>query len=286
MTRSKKRFFILICIASFGLFVTVGLNWNALVIEYKLLRDFKSLGLNEQGYPEYVHLKSGIVMVLLPGGAFMMGSPENEEGRDPNEGPVHKVKVSSFLISKYEVTQAQWEEVMGNNPSEFIGEDMPVEMVSWNDCKYFCDQMELLLPTEAQWEYACRTGINEPFNFGDNITNKDCNFDGGIPYKGIVSGRKRRMTLPVSFFKPNQFGLFNMHGNVKEWCLDLFDESYYSSKQASDGDVACSTGSKGRVIRGGSWTDGPYYCRSASRGWGMPTSKLGFIGFRPVWNFK
>ncbi len=128
---------------------------------YALWRDFESLGKNEQGYPEYQHRGTGIVFVGLPGGTFDMGSPETESGRQPDEGPVHKVTLSPFLIAKHEVSQTEWKKVMGVNPSKSKGDTLPVGQVSWEDCQEFCKKTGLSFPTEAQWEYACRAGTAE-----------------------------------------------------------------------------------------------------------------------------
>ena len=132
-------------------------------------RDFERLGRNEQGRPEYRHRQTGIVFVGLPGATFEMGSPKGEAYRQKSEGPVHKVTLSPFLIAKYELTQAEWKGVMGNNPSEPKGDTLPVKNVSWDDCQEFCKKSGLSLPTEAQWEYACRAGTSGPFAGTGNL---------------------------------------------------------------------------------------------------------------------
>ena len=175
--------------------------------------------------------------------------------------------------------------------SKFKGIDLPVEQVSWNDCfgdsDSFCKKLGLKLPTEAQWEYACRAGKSTPFSFGSNITTGQVNYDGHYPYNGGSKGVDRKKTVAVDSFLANGFGLFNMHGNVFEWCEDVYDSEYYSKSQAKNGDIPCTSGSNSRVFRGGCWVSFAWACRSALRGNGPKRFALtnsgrdGDFGFRP-----
>ena len=188
------------------------------------------------------------------------------------------MSVSPFLIAKYELSQAEWKRVMGTNPSNFTGDMLPVEQLSWDDIQEFEKRTGLTLPTEAQWEYACRAGTTTPFSFGETVTTEKANYNGLFLYGNAPKGEYRRKTVPVTSFFPNAFGLFNVHGNVGEWCEDVFD--YYSKSESANGDVAFSSGSGRRVARGGSWVRHPALCRSASRtGW-MPLSRASSLGCR------
>ena len=216
-------------------------------------------------------------MVSLPGGEFTMGGDESDD-----EEPKHRVRVSPFAIGKYEVTQQEWTALMGENPSKFKGDTLPVENVSWNDAKEFCKKLSEMtgnkyrLPTEAEWEYAARAGSTGKYCFGD-----DERLLGDYAWYGKNSDKK---TLPVGQKKPNAWGLYDMHGNVWEWCSDGYDGGYY--KELAKRGVAIdpwgpSRGS-GRVIRGGSWDGGAVYCRSACRLDWAPGYPGGHLGFRLV----
>ncbi|MCB0535481.1 MAG: SUMF1/EgtB/PvdO family nonheme iron enzyme, partial [Saprospiraceae bacterium] len=181
----------------------------------------------------------GLKIIIVPAGEFQMGSDDGED----RERPVHTVKLDSFGMSETPVTQAQYQAVMGVNPSEFQEKDhledgaaeRPVEYVSWNDAMVFCERLTKLakgeyrvtLPTEAQWEYACRAGTTTPFNTGDNLTTDQANYNCNYPYKNYPKGEYIGKTTPVKKYSPNAWGLYDMHGNVWEWCLDWFDEKYY-----------------------------------------------------------
>ena len=209
-------------------------------------------------------------MVKIPGGRFIMGSPETEAGRLSREGPQHSVDVPEFFMGKYVVTQAQWQAVMGNNPSRFKGASRPVEGVSWNDATAFCQKLSQItgkkysLPSESQWEYACRAGTTTPFYFGETITSELVNYDGSSTYADAPKGIYREETTNVGIFPPNAFGLYDMHGNVYEWCQDVWHDDYNGAP--TDGS-AWETGgdSSRRVLRGGSWYSLPWWCRSANR---------------------
>ncbi|ABG52003.1 serine/threonine protein kinase [Trichodesmium erythraeum IMS101] len=209
-------------------------------------------------------------MVKIPGGRFLMGSPKKEAERLDKEGPQHYVDVPEFLMGKYAVTQAQWEAVMGNNPARFKGANRPVEKVSWNDATEFCRKLSRItgkqysLPSESQWEYACRARTTTPFYFGETITPELVNYDGNYTYADAPKGKYRKETTDVGIFPPNAFGLYDMHGNVYEFCQDVWHENYNGAP--TDGS-AWETGgdSSRRVCRGGSWVNYPGRCRSADR---------------------
>ncbi len=243
------------------------------------LRGYSLLGPNDQKYPEYEHDSTGLIFVLLPGGKFMMGSPEDEPGRNDDE-LLHKVKVSPFLMAKYEVSQEIWEKFMGSNPSNFKGQNLPVETISWKDCygdsSSFCRKLWFGLPTEAQWEYACRSGTVTPFSFDSGITLEQENF------RSEVDSENRNKTVEVDQGEPNRFGLYNMHGNVSEWCLDVYNEHYYSTPEATNGDVPAKSDGGFRVIRGGCWYLVAPGCRSAARESFGSSKRHEGLGFRPV----
>ena len=211
-----------------------------------------------------------------------------------NERPQHEVTLSPFHIGKYAVTQAQWREVAGwpkvnrdldADPSHFKGDDRPVERVSWEDAMEFCARISkktgkgYRLPTEAEWEYACRAGTRTPFAFGETITPELVNYDGNYPYGSAPKGKYRKETIAVgSLGVANGWGLYDMHGNVWEWCQDWAGP--YQSGPATD-PQGPSDGSY-RRLRGGSWVDDGDGCRSAFRGYNEPGFRDDVIGFRVV----
>jgi formylglycine-generating enzyme required for sulfatase activity len=222
---------------------------------------------------EWTDPLTGMAFVRIPPGCFMMGSPDTESGRGSDEGPVHEVCLDGFWMGKYEVTQAQWQAVMGSNPAWFnrerLGKDTghhPVEQVSWHDVQEFITKLNAAtvethgraslpfrLPTEAEWEYAARAGTTTPFHFGPTITTAQVNYDGNYPYGSAPKGDYRRQTTPVGSFPANAFGLHDMHGNVWEWCADWYAGDYYatSPRQNPPG----PDGGQKRVLRGGSWNN-------------------------------
>ncbi|TAD93461.1 MAG: formylglycine-generating enzyme family protein, partial [Oscillatoriales cyanobacterium] len=210
-----------------------------------------------------------IDMIAIPGGSFVMGSPSTEAGRSSDEGPQHTVTVAPFFMGKYEVTQAQYQAVMGNNPSRFKGAKRPVENVSWDEAVEFCRKLtqktgkSYRLPSEAEWEYACRAGTTTPFYFGDTITPELVNYDGNYPYGAAPKGLYRQQTTDVGSFPPNSFGLYDMHGNVWEWCSDKWHGNY--SGAPTDGSSWETGTDNNRVLRGGSWNLNAVNCRSANR---------------------
>ncbi|MCK5522289.1 MAG: tetratricopeptide repeat protein [Thiomargarita sp.] len=223
-------------------------------------------------------------MVYIPGGTFTMGSPENEERRYGDESPQHQVTVQPFFMAKYPVTQAQWQAVMDNNPSRFKGEKRPVEKVSWDDAVKFCQRLSektgkaYRLPSEAEWEYACRAGTTTPFYFGETITTDLANYNGKYTYASEPKGVYRAKTTDVGNFPPNAFGLYDMHGNVWEWCADHWHENYEGAP--SEGSI-WEEGNSGRpVVRGGSWYNLPGSVRAATRDRDSRDYRNYLVGFR------
>jgi formylglycine-generating enzyme required for sulfatase activity len=223
-------------------------------------------------------------LVLIPAGKFMMGSPENEKDRYDTEGPQHEVTISkAFYIGAYHVMQEQYERIMGNNPSRFKGAQNPVESVSWNDAAEFCKKLSqasgktVRLPTEAQWEYACRAGSKTRFSYGDDNDYSD------LGDYAWYNKNSNGQTHPVGQKKPNVWGLYDMHGNVWQWCSDWYADSYAKANntnpQGPDSGVV-------RVLRGGSWISDPRDCRSANRGGGVPVNRVSDVGFRVVVDLK
>jgi sulfatase modifying factor 1 len=221
--------------------------------------------------------------VWIPPGTFMMGSPKEEKDREAHETQ-HKVTLSrGFYMGVYTVTQEQWKEVMGNNPSYFKGvKNLPVEMVSWDDCQEFIkklrkkDKKPYRLPSEAEWEYSCRAGTATPFSFGQTISTDQANYNGNFKYGEGKVGVSRTKTTPVGSFPANAFGLFDMHGNVYEWCQDGYGD--YPQNDVSDPHGPNQV--KGRVMRGGCFYDVPQSCRSAYRTSGDPEATFRSFGVR------
>jgi len=216
--------------------------------------------------------------VLIPAGSFSMGSPSNEDGRYEDEDPIHKVTIKNpFYLGKYPVTQRQWIAVIGNNPSSFKGDNLPVESVSWNDVQEFIARLNEMegtdkyhLPSEAEWEYACRAGTTTRYSFGDD--------ESKLGDYAWYSNNYGAETHPVGQKKPNPWGLYDMHGNVLEWVQDRWHANY---EGAPSDDSAWEEGnSSGRVVRGGGWASDAGYCRSAHRYWDGPGGRDDLVGFR------
>ncbi len=210
-------------------------------------------------------------MVWCPPGEFVMGSPEGEEGRWPSETQHRVTLTQGFWMAKYPVTQAQWKSVMGNNPAHVQGDDLPVESVSWEDCVGFCGKAGhgLRLPTEAEWEYACRAGRTGAFAG-----------TGRLEEMGWYGENSGGMTHSVGKKQPNAWGLYDMHGNVEEWCADCaYWMDDYPSGAATDPSGPASGLS--RMLRGGSWCAIPDHCRSAARTSSSPDIRFVSVGFRP-----
>jgi formylglycine-generating enzyme required for sulfatase activity len=249
----------------------------------------------------------GLDMILVPGGSFRMGSPSTELAHKESESPRHLVTVPTCFVGRYPVTQAQWRKVarlpkiertLKSNPSHFKGDQRPVEHVSWHDAVEFCDRLSrhternYRLPTEAEWEYACRAGTTTPFHFGETITTDLANYRGtdweisdeiypghyGRGDKGIF----REETTDVGSFPANAFGLRDMHGNVWEWCLDHWHDNYEDPPTDGSAWLTEDQEARRRVLRGGTWVGDPWYCRSAYRLMYNPDGRLDIIGFRVV----
>ena len=244
-------------------------------------------------------------MVMIPGGSFMMGSPETEEDSNDYERPQHQVTIKAFCLGKYQVTQAQWKAVaafpqvnkeLKLDPSRFKGDGStsltnhrPVEQVSWYDAVEFCDRLSQYtgrtyrLPSEAEWEYACRAGTTTPFHFGETITTDLANYDGDYAYGQGPKGVDRGETTAVgSFGVANNFGLYDMHGNVYEWCQDHWHNNYEGAPTDGSAWLSNKKDSNIRLLRGGSWTYNPENCRSASRYYHNLDNNPYYIGFRVV----
>ncbi|OQW91788.1 MAG: hypothetical protein BWK79_16130, partial [Beggiatoa sp. IS2] len=231
-------------------------------------------------------LGNGVVleMVYIPGGTFLMGAPMGEKDSRDDEKPQHSVTIQPFCMGKYPVTQAQWQAMMGNNPAHFKGDHRPVEAVSWEEAVEFCKKLSqhtgktYQLPSESQWEYACRVGTTTPFHFGETLTTDLANYNGGF---GWFTSKYRGETTPVGIFPPNAFGLHDIHGNVWEWCEDVWHENYVGAP--TDGSAWVSGGEQGRrVLRGGSWRYNPNWVRSASRNRNNLTARFDSLGVRAI----
>jgi formylglycine-generating enzyme required for sulfatase activity len=240
-----------------------------------------------------------LTMVAIPPGRLVMGSPPDEAERRDNEGPQHLVELEGFWMGQTPISQAQWRQVMGTNPSEFQGDrtdrdQRPVERVSWEESMAFCAMLRertgrhYSLPSEAQWEYACRAGTTTPFHCGATLISELANFDASSTYGAAPKGVVRRETSQQDQFPANRWGLLDLHGNVWEWCLDEWHSSYDgapkdgrawlerqgSSRREPDGRRGA------RLLRGGSWYLNPRGCRSADRYNYRPDYRGNFIGFR------
>jgi formylglycine-generating enzyme required for sulfatase activity len=267
-----------------------------------------------------------LTLLWIPPGRFWVGSPETEPERRDSEGPQHLVQLQGFFMSQTPITQAQWREVAGwqerpgerwgrelkTDPSRFQSnegqgekkvrllegesntDNRPVEQVSWLDAIEFCHRLSkrtgraYTLPSEAQWEYACRAGTTTPFHFGDTISPELANYDGNYAYADGPKGIYCEQTTPVGMFPANAWGLHDMHGNVWEWCLDEWHEGYEGAPtdgrawvDGTEGDKSKET-KKTRLLRGGSWFNSTGSCRSAYRSLALPDAAYFNVGFRVV----
>jgi formylglycine-generating enzyme required for sulfatase activity len=246
----------------------------------------------------------GMMFRLIPAGSFLMGSSDDDVreafanarlyNKDAKlewftrEQPQHQVTFAQpFYMGAHQVTQAQWKAMMGDNPSHFKGDDLPVENVSWDDVQVFLirlnrrnDGWKYRLPSEAEWEYACRAGTTTPFSFGDTITPAQVNYNGNYPFFGAQKGEYRAKTTPVGSFPPNAWGLHDMHGNVWEWCQDGWHDNYDGAP--TDGRAWEQGYNNARVLRGGSWVGDAVSCRSALRSRFASSVRYGNLGLRVV----
>lgn len=212
-------------------------------------------------------------MVLVPAGKFKMGSPASEKNRSADETQHEVTLTKPFYMGKHEVTQDQYEAVMGKNPSATKGAKLPVTRVSWEDCQEFIKKLNAKtdggyrLPTEAEWEYACRAGTTTAYSFGDKITPKDANY--------LDSELGKPVAVPIGSYKPNAFGLYDMHGNVWEWCEDWYGD--YPEGAVTD---PKGPAKKGRVLRGGSFYGDESEARSSNRVINTPSGRSSGLGFR------
>jgi formylglycine-generating enzyme required for sulfatase activity len=271
--------------------------------------EFEVVTLDQQGQPTHRTCKQAKVlienlgddaeleMVAIPAGSFLMGSPSEEEGRSEGEDPQHQLNVPSFFMGRYPITQAQWRAVaalpkvdidLDVDPAHFKGSQRPVETVSWYEAVEFCQRLTnhsgqpYRLPSEAEWEYACRAGTTTPFHFGMTLNADLANYNANYAYGSGVKGRFRQETTPVgSFGVANAFGLSDMHGNVWEWCADQWHSNYVGAP--ADGSAWLTGGEPTRrLLRGGSWYYDPWDCRSAYRVSTNVAYKDNLIGFRVV----
>lgn len=251
----------------------------------------------------------GLRMLPISAGEFRMGSPADEVGRSEDEEPTDVALTKDFFLAESEVTQSQWFAVMKTSIAQQIetkkgpvgrgaklvtqvaasGEEQPMCFVSWDDALLFCQQLTLLdreqglitdeqqyrLPSEAQWEYACRSGTTTIFSFGDQLSSTQANFYGKSPYGKAPEGPYRKKTTPVKSFPPNAWGLYDMHGNLYEWCYD-----FYHEKLPGGDDPLVTQEGEARVIRGGTWNRKGSSCRSAYRYSAYPYTRSHNIGFR------
>jgi len=271
--------------------------------------NFEVVGVNEKGeqikkeskqsqyFSEDLGNDITLEMVAIPEGTFLMGSPQDEKDSYDDERPQHEVNVPTFFMGKYPITQTQWRAIaatakididLETNPSEFKGDELPVESVNWYQATEFCKRLsretkrEYRLPSEAEWEYACRAGTTTPFYFGETITGELANYMSSETYADEPNGEYRQQTTPVGQFPPNAFGLYDMHGNVWEWCADTWHDNYDGAP--TDGSAWIKNGDDNRSpLRGGSWYTFPYRCRSAHRNIDARRYSRSFLyGFRVV----
>jgi len=254
--------------------------------------------LQVEGYWEDLGEGVALTMVTIPAGSFLMGSAKDEPERLEREGPQHEVTLGAFFMAQTPITQAQWRAVAGwqkverdllPDPSNFKGATRPVEQVSWFDALEFCRRLNQRtgqrygLPSEAQWEYACRAGSTTPFHFGATLTPELANYDGNYSYSDGPKGTYRQQTTDMASFPANGWGLHDMHGNVWEWCADHWHGSYnFAPGDDQPWLIPAAAADERRLLRGGSWDFSPRNCRSAYRNRSRPVDADDFVGFRVV----
>ena len=254
--------------------------------------------LQVEGYREELGGGVALTMVKIPAGSLLMGSPKDESERLEPEGPQHEVTLGSFFMAQTPITQAQWRAVAGWQKlerdlkpdfSRFKGANRPVEQVSWFDALEFCRRLSQRtgqrygLPSEAQWEYACRAGSTTPFHFGATLTPELANYDGNYVYGNCPMGIYREQTIDVASFPANGWGLHDMHGNVWEWCQDHWHDSYnFAPGDDQPWLIPAAAADEPRLLRGGSWYSLPRGCRSAYRFHNQPVDAYFGVGFRVV----
>ncbi len=236
-----------------------------------------------KGAPKQFTNSVGMRFAWISPGEFMMGSPNKEKGRGDDEHHRKVTLTKGFYLGIHPVTQEQWQAIMGANPSHFKGEkNLPVEQVSWGDCQAFCkklggqDKKPYRLPTEAEWEYACRAGTTTPYHYGETLAVEQANYNGNFVYGTGKPGVYREKTTPVGSFQANAWGLFDMHGNVWQWCHDW--HGGYAGKHLTD--PQGPKNGKDRVLRGGAWGSHPIFCRSANRNFIAPDNRSEYYGCR------
>jgi formylglycine-generating enzyme required for sulfatase activity len=244
-------------------------------------------------------------LALIPPGKFRMGSPPGEKHRSKDEGPLHEVEITRpFYLGVFPVTQGQWQAVMGSDPSYFSAtgggqeqvkgldtSDFPVEQVSWEEAQTFLERLSALpqekekgwqyrLPSEAEWEYSCRAGAcsSTAFHFGGSLSSTQANFNGDYPYGGAEKGPYLGRPCPVASYRPNAFGLYDLHGNVWEWCSDWYGKGYY--KTGPPADPPGPADGSNRVVRGGGCGSNGQLCRAAIRRGSRPSDRNGHLGLR------
>jgi len=258
------------------------------------VKNRQSATAEESGLPaeRSVEIADGVTMefVLIPAGEFYMGSLTSEKERGKDEGPVHKVKISKpFYMGKYEVTQIQYQTIFDSTRKIFYSKDSdnPADRISYNQANRFAEELSLLkreeglkfrLPTEAEWEYACRAGTTTPFYTGETINSEQANYKATAVYGDGVQGAYLERATVVGSYPPNPFGLYDMHGNLWEWCRDRHSKDFYQHSPSIDP----MAGGDEPVRRGGAWDSKPEDCRSANRSHRKPWRHMADTGFRIV----
>lgn len=247
------------------------------------------------GFAEPLADETALEMIYLPGGSFVMGAADSEKGVLPYELPAHEVKIAPFALGKFTVTQAQWRVVaqypkinrdLNPDPAHFKDDQYPVDRIAWYDAVEFCDRLSqqsgrhYRLPSEAEWEYACRAGTPTPFHYGETLTGNLANYVATRAYAEETSGIYLQTPVPVGSYPPNAYGFYEMHGNIWEWCADHWHPSYENAPTTGSAWLTANPDSF-RLLRGGSWDYDPEHCRSAYRNYYNPhCAQINQFGFR------